>query len=129
MACSTVLLEPKVANILLLNFCEQKFVQRSPITIAIDSNGHSLLIFGEKWPNYAAGLKSVPYSYSFWAFRLFNVCVRVFCSPNATILLVYIPAKIKESFIWKAKIGIFRKSIAGPLPSIVRAYTQPYSKG
>ena len=33
--------------------------------------------------------------------RLFNVCVRVFCAPNATILLVYIPAKITMSFIWK----------------------------
>ena len=33
--------------------------------------------------------------------RLFNVCVRVFCAPNTTILLVYIPTKIKMSFIWK----------------------------
>ena len=33
--------------------------------------------------------------------RLFNVCVRVFCAPNATILLVNIPAKIKITFIWK----------------------------
>ena len=31
--------------------------------------------------------------------RLFNVCLRVFCAPNATILLVYIAAKIKMSFI------------------------------
>ena len=40
------------------------------------------------------------------------------------------PAKIKMSFIWKddffAKIGIFCKSIAGPL---VQAYRQPYSFG
>lgn len=45
--------------------------------------------------------------------------LRVFCAPNATILLVYIPAKIKMSFIRKndffCKIGIFCKSIAGPL--------------
>ena len=34
-------------------------------------------------------------------FRLFNVCVRVFCAPNATILLVYISAKINMSFMWK----------------------------
>ena len=42
-------------------------------------------------------------------------------------------AKIKMSFILKddffAKIDIFCKSIAGPLPSIVQAYTQPYSLG
>ena len=32
----------------LLKFCEQKFVQQGPITIAIDCNGLSLLIFKEK---------------------------------------------------------------------------------
>ena len=98
-ARSAVLLKPNVANILLLNFCAQKFIQHGPITIAIDCNGHSLLIFEEKWPNYASGPKSAPNSDSFWVRRLFNVCVRVFCAPNATILLVYIPVKIKVSFI------------------------------
>ena len=44
-AHSAVLLKPNVANILLLNFCEQKFVQPDPITIAIDCDGFSLLIF------------------------------------------------------------------------------------
>ena len=62
-----------------------------------------------------------------WVRRLFNVCVQVFCAPNATILFVYIPAKIEMSFIWKddffcAKIGIFCKSITGPLSE---AKTQP----
>ena len=57
-----------------------------------------------------------------------NVCVWVFCAPNATILLVYIPINIKMSFIWKddfffAKIGIFCKS------KRIQAYTQPYSLG
>ena len=74
-AHSTVLLKPNVANILLFNFGEQKFVQHGPITIAIDFNGLSLLIFEKKWPNYA----SVPKSSSFWVRRLFNVCVRQFC--------------------------------------------------
>ena len=128
MACSAVLVKPNVANILLFNFCEQKFVQHGPTTIAIECNRFSLFIFEEKWPNYASGPKSSPNSDSFWVLRLFNVCVRVFCTPNATSLLVYIPAKIKMSFIWKdnifAKIGIFCKSIAGPLS---KAYTQPYS--
>ena len=98
--------------------------KHGPIAIAIDCNGLSELIFEEKWPNYASGSKSIPNSDSFW----------VFCAPNATILLVYIPAKIKISFSWKddfffAKIGIFCKSIAGPLPSVVQAHTQPYSFG
>ena len=37
----------------------------------------------------------------FTCFGLFNVCMRVFLAPNATILLEYIPAKIKMNFIWK----------------------------
>ena len=69
--------------------------------IAIDCNGLFLFIFQEKWPYFASGPKSAPNSESFWMRRLFNVCVRVYCAPNATILLVYIPAKIKISFIWK----------------------------
>ena len=100
----TDLLKPNVANILLFSFCEQKFVQQGPITIAIDCNGLSLLIFEEKCPNYASGPKSASNSDSFWVRRLFNICVRVFCAPNATILLVYMPAKIKMSFIWKDDI-------------------------
>ena len=55
MACSAVLLKPNVANNLLFNFCEQKFVQHGPIMIAIDCNGLSLLIFEKKWRNYASG--------------------------------------------------------------------------
>ena len=44
------------------------------------------------------------------------------------------PPKIKMNFIWKyefffAKIGIFCKSIAGPISSVVQAYIQPYSFG
>ena len=98
---SAALLKPNVANILLFNFCVLKFIQHGPITIA----------------NYASGPKSAPNSDQFWVRRLFNVCVRVFCGPNTTILLIYKPAKIKMSFIWKddiffAKIGIFCKSIA-----------------
>ena len=114
-ARSAVLLKLNVVNILLFNFCEQKFVQQGPITIAI---GLSLLIIEEKWRNYASGSKSTPNSDSFWVRQLFNVSVQFFCAPNATILFVYIPAKINMSFIWKdifAKIGIFRKPIAGPL--------------
>ena len=97
-AHSAVLLKPNFANILLFNFCEQKFVQHGPIKIAIDYNGLSLLIFEEKWANYASGPKYAPNSDLFWVHRLFTVCVRVFCSPNETILLVYIPAKFKMSF-------------------------------
>ena len=98
-ARSTVLLKSNVTNILLVNFCEQKFVQYGPITIAIDCNGLSLLIFDEKWSNYASGPISTPNSDSFYVCWLCNVCVRVFCAPNVTISLVYLPVKIKMSFI------------------------------
>ena len=42
MARRVILLKPNVANIFLLNFCEQKFVQHGPIKIAIDCNDLSL---------------------------------------------------------------------------------------
>ena len=106
-ARSADLLEPNVANILLFNFCEQKFIQHGSITIAINSNGLSLLIFEEKWPNYISGSKSAPNSDLFWVCRLFNVCVRVFCAPNATILLVYISAKINRGLLWKDDFFFF----------------------
>ena len=101
MECSfgRVLLKSNNANILFFNFCEQKFVQYGPITIAIDCNGLYLLNFEEKWLNYASGPKPAPNSDSFCVRRLFEVCVRVFCAPNATILLVYVSVKIKMSFI------------------------------
>ena len=44
---SGVLLKPNVVNILLFNFCGQKFAQHGPNTIAINCNGLSLLIFEE----------------------------------------------------------------------------------
>ena len=56
--CSAVPLKPNVANILLFNFSEQKLIQHGRIMIALDCNGLYLLIFEEKWRNYAAGPKS-----------------------------------------------------------------------
>ena len=87
-ARTAFLLKRNVAKIPHFNFCEQKLVQHGLITIAIDCNGLSLLIFEEKRPNYATGPKFAPNSDSFWMRRLFNVCVRVFCAPNTTIVLV-----------------------------------------
>ena len=66
---------------------------------------------------------------------LFYVCVRVFCASNATILIVYIPAKIKMSFIWKDNCFCCQKSAFSIsrsvtiFPSVVQAYTAPYSFG
>ena len=67
-ARSVVVLKPNVANILLFSFYELKFVQHGSITIVIDCNGLSLLIFEAKFPNYASGPKSAPNSDSFCSF-------------------------------------------------------------
>ena len=122
-ASSAVLLKPNVANILLFNFCEQKFVQYGPITIAIDCNGLSLLIFEEIMS------KSAPNSNLFWVRRLLNVCVWVFCGPNATILLVYIPAKIKMSFIWKDNFFFQNRisSVSGPQAQLAKRCSSLYT--
>ena len=63
-------------------------------------------------------------------------CKRVgfLCPKCDNFVCLYISAKIKMSLIWKddfffVKIGIFYKSIAIPLPSVVQAYIQPYSFG
>ena len=47
-ARSAVILKLIVANVLLFSFCEQKLVQHGAITIAVDCNDLSLLIFEKK---------------------------------------------------------------------------------
>ena len=114
-AHSAVVLKPNVANILVFNFCEQKFVQHGPIMIAIECNGLSLLIFEEKWRNYASVPKSAPNSNSFWVRRLFNVCERVFKYDNFDCLHTRQDQNklhLKRWFFFFAKIGIFCDSIA-----------------
>ena len=52
-ASGPVLLEPNVVHVILFNFWKPKFVKHATVTLAIDRNGVSLLIFKEKWPNDA----------------------------------------------------------------------------
>ena len=61
--------------------------------------------------------------------RLFNICMRVLCAPNETVLLVYIPANIKMSFIWQDDFFLLKSFGSQIFPSVVQAYTQPYSLG
>ena len=116
MARSAVPLKPNVANILLFKICKQKFVQQGPITIAIDCDSLSLLIFEEKWPNYASsGPKSAPNSDSFWVRGLFNVCWRVFGNPKCDNFACLHTRQDQNELRLKrwcffAKIGIFCKS-------------------
>ena len=67
-----VLLKPNVVHVILLNFWKQKFVEHGTVTLAIDCNSGSLLIFEEKWPNDATVPKSTRNSHSLWVHRLLN---------------------------------------------------------
>ena len=98
----------------------KKFVQHGLITIATDCNGHCLLIFKVKWPNYSLGSKLTANSNSFWVCRLFNVWVRVFCAPKCdSFACLHTHPRSKwtsfEKMIFFIKICIFCKSIAGSL--------------
>ena len=57
--------------------------QHDPITIAIDCNGLSLLIFEEKWPDIASGPKSAPWigcvGFSMYACGFSVLQMRQFC--------------------------------------------------
>ena len=93
-----------------------------------------LWIFQRKINQLCLESKFAPNSDSFWMRRLFNVCVRVFCAPKCDNFACLHTRQDQNELhlnirFFFAKIGIFCKSIAGPLPSVVQAYTQPYSFG
>ena len=71
-ASGPVLLKPNVVHVILFNFWKQKLVDHGTVTLAIDRNGGSLLIFEEQWPNDAIVRKSAPNSHSLWVHRLLN---------------------------------------------------------
>ena len=139
-AADNVIFKIRAQNIECSRPVETKYCQYPPIQFlwikirsAWPDNGPFFCSFSKK-NGPIMPLDQNPHQTVTRVLRLFNVCVRVFYASNETILLVYIPAKIKMSFIWKddvlfAKIGIFCKSIASPLPSVVQSYTQPYSFG
>ena len=110
-ARSAVLLKLNVANILLFNFCKQKFVQQGPLTIVINCDVLSLPIFEEKLSNYASGPKSVGFSMYACGFSMPQM--RHFC------FFIYPPSEKLIFFLLKS--ASFAKRI--------QAYTQPYSFG
>ena len=122
-ASSAVLLKPNVANILLFNFCEQKFVQHDPITIAIDCNGLSLLIFRRKmaqlclWSKIRTKQWLVLGGSAFQCMRagfLWSKCNNFVCLHTRQDQN---ELHLKRCFFF-AKISIFCKSIAGPLSAV-----------
>ena len=50
-ASSNVLLKLNVVHVIIFNFWKHKFLEHGNVTLAIDHNDGSLLIFEEKWPN------------------------------------------------------------------------------
>ena len=114
-ARSAVLLKRNVTNIL-LNFCEQKFVQHGPITIAIDVNGLFLL---DKNPHQTvtrfACVGFVMYACGFFVPQMLQFC-----------LFTYPP---RSKWASSEKTIFFCRnrhllSIAGPL---IEAYTSLYT--
>ena len=70
-ASGPALSKPNVVHVILFNFLKQKFIEDDMVTLAIDRNGSSLVVFEEKWPNDATVPKSAPNSHS-WVHRLFS---------------------------------------------------------
>ena len=81
-----------VANILLFNFCEQKFVLHGTITIVI-------VFFRRKMAQLCLWAKIRTKQWLVLGASGFQCMRALFCAPNATILLAYIPAKIKMSVV------------------------------
>ena len=79
------LLKPNVVHVILFNFWKQKFVEHGTVTLAIDCNGSSLLIFEEKWSNDATVPKSTPVTrcgcigFSMMTFGFSESQMRQFC--------------------------------------------------
>ena len=96
-ARNAALLQSNVANSLLLKFCEQKFVQHGSITITIDCNGLSLLIFEKN--GTIMPMDQNPHQTETCFGRVSFLMYTYVFSEIARILFVYIPAKIKMSFI------------------------------
>ena len=76
-ASGPVLLKPNIIHVIFFNFRKQKFVEHGTVTLAIDRDGGSLLIFDEKCLDDATVSKSAPSSHSSCVHRLLNdeVCI------------------------------------------------------
>ena len=128
MVYSYVLLKPNVANILLFNFCEHKFVQHRAITIAIDCNGLPCSFLKKNCPimpldqNPHEAVPHFGFGFSMYACR-FSVrkydnfpCLRTRQDQNEFHLKRYFFDDNLQS-----NVAIY--------PSVVRACTQPYLFG
>ena len=107
---------PNIANILLFNFFEQKFVQHGPMRIALDWNGLFLLIFKEKNGPIMPLNQNLHQTVTRFGCVGFSMHACGFAVPQMRqfCLFPYPPSSkwaSSEKMIFFAKIGIFCKSI------------------
>ena len=114
-----VLLKLNVVHVNLFIFWKQKFVEHGAVTLAIDRNGGSLLIFEEKWPNDVTVQLVAPNSHSLWVRRLLSDDVWIFWAPNATILLIDIIALLPKQSKMYWKIGLIKWVIVRPAVVVI----------
>ena len=105
-ASGPALLKSNVVYVILFNFWKEKF---GTVTLFIDRNGSSLLIFEEKWPNDATVPKSTPNSNPLWVHRLLNVDVWILWAQNATILLIDLIDLLPKQSKMYWKIGLIER--------------------
>ena len=113
--------ETKCRPVILFYFWKKKFVEHGTVTLAIDHNGSSLLIFKEKWHNDANVPKSATNSYSLWVHRLLNDDVWIFWALNATILLIDLLLQTIENVVknWVDRMGYCKASRGCHLNDVV----------
>ena len=124
MAPSVVPLKPNVANILLFNFCEQKFVQHGLIKIAIDCKNGPIMPLDQN-PHQTVT--------RFWCSG-FSIYACGFSVPQMQqfCLLTYPPRSKSASsekmiFLPKSASSVSRSDAV--FPKVVEAYIQSYSFG
>ena len=98
---------------------KQEFVERGTVTLAIDRNGGSLLIFEKKCPNDATLPKSAPNSHSLWVHRLLNDGVWIVWAPNTTILLIDLIDLLSEQWKMYWKIGLIEWGTVRPAVAVI----------
>ena len=127
-ARSAVLLKPHVANILLFNFCEHKFVQHGPIRSPLTEQP-LFAYFRRKMAQLWFWIKIRTKQWLVLGASAFQCRRAGFLCPKFDNFVCLHARQDQISFIWKDDFFFLPKSMSGPLPSVVQVYTQPYSFG
>ena len=132
LSCWNQMLPISFSSSIFVNFV--KFVQHRPITIAIACNGLILAYFQRKMAQICLWTKIRTKQWLVLGAPAFQCMLAGFLCPKCDNFVCLHSRQdqnephLKRRFFF-AKIGIFCKSTAGPLPSVIQEYTQPYSVG